>query len=112
MRASGGLTLNHSHNMYCTPNFKTKKHLKEALKEHNALLEMTLRVGVNEANKRSMEYFGRVPKPVTVFQPNSDLTGAVPPSTGKVYLEGPHYPEPHRWYAEAWLTDGYVTRIK
>ena len=32
--------------------------------------------------------------------------------TGKVYLEGPHYPKPHRWYAEAWLEDGVVVKVK
>lgn len=32
--------------------------------------------------------------------------------TGKVYLEGPHYPEAHKWYAEAWLENGVVVKVK
>jgi hypothetical protein len=49
---------------------------------------------------------------LTVFQPNVDLTGTVIKTQGKVYLEGPHYPEPHRWYAEAELEDGFITKVK
>lgn len=45
---------------------------------------------------------------VTVFCP-----GPFPvPTEGKVTLEGPHYPEPHRWYAEAWLENGFIVRVK
>jgi hypothetical protein len=32
--------------------------------------------------------------------------------TGKIYLEGPHYPEAHRWYAEAWMENGVVVKVK
>ena len=58
---------------YTVKNYKTKKQVKEDLK-----------AGVK----------------IEVYQPNADLTGAyVKP--GKVYLEGPHYPQAHTWYAEA-----------
>ena len=70
--------------MYTTKNFKTKKALKEAVKNG---------------------------EPVTVFQPNGDLFGAAPPQNGTVTLEGPHYPEPHRWYAKATLEDGKVVKV-
>ena len=30
------------------------------------------------------------------------------PRDGKIYLEGPHYPQPHTWYAEAVVADGIV----
>jgi hypothetical protein len=29
-----------------------------------------------------------------------------------VAVEGPHYPEPHRWYAEVQVTDGRITSVK
>lgn len=30
-----------------------------------------------------------------------------------VFIEGPHYPQPHRWYAECHLgDDGRVTKVK
>ena len=31
---------------------------------------------------------------------------------GRVYLEGPHYPKPHRWYAQAELHDGCLVKVK
>jgi hypothetical protein len=33
------------------------------------------------------------------------------PFDGTVYLEGPHYPEPHRWYAQAKIVGGKVVKI-
>lgn len=45
---------------------------------------------------------------VTVFQPGLGDN----PKNGIVYLEGPHYPEPHRWYAQATLKDGFVVSVK
>lgn len=71
--------------MYTTKNFKTKKALKDA-------------VAAGEK--------------VSVYQPNGDLTGSTPPTNGVVTLEGPHYPEPHRWYAQATLVNGYITKVK
>jgi hypothetical protein len=34
------------------------------------------------------------------------------PSNGRVSLEGPHYPKPHTWYAEAVLENGAVVKVK
>lgn len=70
--------------MYTDINFKTKKALKEAVK----------------AGRR-----------LTYFQPNADLTGHTAPVNGTVYLEGPHYPAPHSWYAQAEVKDGVIVRI-
>ena len=69
--------------MYTTINFKTKKALKEAL-----------------ANGEKL----------TVYQPGP--FGNEPNKREKVCLEGPHYPEPHKWYAEAILKDGYIIKVK
>ena len=67
--------------MYCSPNFKTKKALKEAV-----------------ANGEK----------VTVFSP-----GPFPcPQDGSITLEGPHYPEPHRWYASVIVENGRVVKVK
>jgi hypothetical protein len=66
---------------YVSPNFKTKKALKEAL-----------------AKGESVE----------VFQPG---LGTVP-FNGTICLEGPHYPQPHRWYAEAVMKGGKLTKVK
>jgi hypothetical protein len=45
---------------------------------------------------------------VRVYEP-----GGWPCKTdGKVYLEGPHSPKPHTWYATAEVVDGLVVKIK
>lgn len=47
-------------------------------------------------------------KQVTAYQPGLGTM----PLNGTIYLEGPHYPEPHSWYAEAELRDGIIIRVK
>ena len=69
--------------MYTTINFKSKKALKEAV-----------------ANGEK----------VTIYQPGP--FGGNEPKNGKVCIEGPHYPEPHRWYAECEIVDGYIVKVK
>ena len=69
--------------MYTVKNFRTKKALKEAVKN----LET-----------------------VNVMEPGQ--FGNPGPENGKVYLEGPHYPEPHRWYAQATVKNGCVITVK
>jgi hypothetical protein len=66
---------------YVHPNYKTKKALKDALKEGKA---------------------------VEVYQPG---LGTVPVN-GEISLEGPHYPEPHRWYAMGVMVDGKLQKVK
>ena len=67
--------------MYCSPNFKTKKALKQAIAEG---------------------------KKVTVFSP-----GPFPANqNGIEYIEGPHYPEPHKWYASVVVENGIIVKVK
>ena len=68
---------------YTIKNFKTKKELKTAI--------------TNQEH-------------ISCYQPGlgPDLSNF----TGKVYLEGPHYPKPHSWYAEAWMESGKVVKVK
>lgn len=68
--------------MYVDPNFKTKKALKEAI-----------------ANGDD----------VTVFTVSGFETV---PQNGTVYLEGPHYPAPHTWYAQATIENGKLVKVK
>jgi len=68
--------------MYTIENFKTKKALKEAVKRGDS---------------------------VEVYQPGP--FGDNVPRCGSVALEGPHYPEPHRWYASATLENGLVVKV-
>lgn len=69
--------------MYTTKNFKRKKELKEAV-----------------ANGEK----------IGVYQPGP--FGGNEPSDGEVFLEGPHYPAPHTWYASAILKNGYIVSVK
>ena len=69
--------------MYTTINFKTKKALKEAV-----------------ANGEK----------ITVYQPGP--FGGNEPKDGVVCVEGPHYPEPHKWYAEVVLAGGYIVKVR
>lgn len=32
--------------------------------------------------------------------------------SGTHFIEGPHYPQPHRWYAQATVVDGFITSLK
>ena len=67
--------------MYVSPNFKTKKALKEAV---------------------------MAGKTVEVFSP-----GPFPcPKDGWVTVEGPHYPEPHKWYGSVEVVNGLVVKVK
>lgn len=35
-----------------------------------------------------------------------------PKQNGPEYVEGPHYPEAHTWYAEVQMKDGIVVKVK
>ena len=68
---------------YTVINFKTKKELKEAV-----------------ASGQS----------VKCYQP-----GLGPPLehyNGTIVIEGPHYPQPHKWYASAILVSGVIVSVK
>jgi hypothetical protein len=66
--------------VYTDINFKTKKELKEAVASG---------------------------KTVTVYQPGNMFASQ---TQGKIVIEGPHYPVPHRWYASATIKDGIIIK--
>jgi len=68
--------------MYTCKNYKTKKALKE-----------DVAAGVQ----------------VETFQPGGMFEAT---KNGTVCLEGPHYPQPHTWYATATIKDGIVQSVK
>jgi hypothetical protein len=65
---------------YVSPNFKTKKALKDALASGSQ---------------------------IEVFNPGF----ASVPDNGTIYIEGPHYPEPHRWYAKGKMEHGNLVSV-
>lgn len=44
---------------------------------------------------------------VTLFAPGL----GEPVENGVETVEGPHYPQPHRWYARVQVVDGVVVRV-
>lgn len=83
--------------MYTVQDFKTKKAFKEAVAKYNQYAS-------------EGKFDGQAGAAVHVFQPGP-FAGDVP-MNGKVYLEGPHYPKPHTWYAVAELSNGVVVKVK
>ena len=68
--------------MYTDRNFKTKKALKEAVKAGEQ---------------------------VTFYQPGG--MGGAPITTGRIHIEGPHYPEAHKWYAQCQAANGLIVKV-
>lgn len=75
--------------MYADTNFQSKKALKEAV-----------------AN--SQKAVGKT-RPVRYFQPGP--FGGDEIQNGTIYLEGPWYPQPHKWYAKAIVKDGIIVKV-
>jgi hypothetical protein len=68
--------------MYADINYKTKRELIAAVKEG---------------------------KQIGVYSPGGFFPA---PTTGRVTIEGPHYPRPHTWYASAEIRDGIIIKVK
>ena len=72
--------------MYTETNFKTKKAFKEAL---------------------------AAGREIHVFHPGSIFPERFPAAGSVVAVEGPHFPDAHRWYASVVIdSEGKVLRIK
>ena len=68
--------------MYTRFNFKTKKALREAVKADLI---------------------------VAYYQPGP--FGGNEPADGTIYLEGPHFPAAHTWYAQAVVKGGRIIKV-
>jgi hypothetical protein len=66
---------------YTRVNYKTKKALKDAVASGDR---------------------------VAVF---NTMTGATIENAPREYVEGPHYPEAHKWYAAVKIENGIVTKV-
>lgn len=72
--------------MYTYINFKTKKDLKDAV-------------------KRNVEGNGPA---IEIYAPGL----GTPKLNGTEFVEGPHYPAAHTWYAEVQMKDGKIVKVK
>jgi coproporphyrinogen III oxidase len=68
---------------YTTHNYRTKKEIKQAIAAGTK---------------------------ITCFQPGP--FGPSVHANGTIYLEDPHYPEPHKWYGQGQMKDGVLISIK
>ena len=64
----------------------------------------------NYRTKKAVKEAVNAGQSVSVFQPGPFAGEGQ--TDGTVYLEGPHYPEPHKWYATATVKDGVIVSIK
>jgi hypothetical protein len=99
--------------MYTEKNFKTKKALKEAVAAYNEAVAFNLTV----AQPLGLLTIGAVlaakvvaAKQIRYFQPGP--FGGNEPKNGTFCCEGPHYPEPHKWYATCTAKDGVIVSVK
>lgn len=62
----------------------------------------------NFKTKKALKEAAAAGADIRVFSP-----GPFPvEQNGVVYLEGPHYPKPHTWYAKATVKDGKVIKVE
>jgi len=82
--------------MYTDRNFKSKKDLKAAVAAYI------------EAKKNPDPEISAKARPVTYFQPGGMFPA---PLNGKFCVEGPHYPQPHKFYATCIAENGVIVKV-
>lgn len=69
---------------------------------------MTTYVNPNFTTKSQLKAAIRDGSKVEVYQAGLGYV----PQNGTVYLSGPHYPQPHRWYAHGVMRDGRLVTVR
>lgn len=94
--------------MYTTVNFKTKKALREAVEKYNRYQEYKAAGPGSIGAVLTTKEFPFPPQPVQIYSP-----GFFPPKTdGEEFVEGPHYPASHTWYATVTLKNRIVIAVR
>ena len=62
----------------------------------------------NFKSKKALKEAVAAGKEVTIFAPGM----GTPKTDGTEYVEGPHYPAPHSWYAQVTMAGGKVIKVK
>lgn len=102
--------------MYTTKNFKSKKEFKQAVEAWNDYIARAAQLVPADTAAGHADFVDRLlgaaprPRPVTYFQPGP--FGGNEPRDGTIYIEGPHYPEAHRFYAQCIAKDGVIVKVK
>lgn len=62
----------------------------------------------NPTTKKMLKEWVKSGKEVRIF----NYSGMYPTtSNGVAHIEGPHYPKPHRWYAQVQVEDGKIVKV-
>ena len=69
---------------------------------------MTMYASRNFKSKREFKLAVDSGERITLFAPGLGS----PKANGTEYVSGPHYPEPHKWYATCTIVNGVVTKVK
>ena len=62
----------------------------------------------NFKTKKALREAVKAGETVRLFAPGL----GTPKENGVEFVEGPHYPQPHRWYAKVTVQDGRVTKVE
>lgn len=102
--------------MYTTCNFKSKKEFKQAVEAWNDYTARAAQLVPADTAAGHAGFVERLlgdaprSRPVTYFQPGP--FGGNEPRDGTIYIEGPHFPAPHRFYAQCIAKDGVIVKVK
>ncbi len=62
---------------------------------------------VNFKTKKALKEAVAAGKTITLYAPGMGQ----PKENGDEYVEGPHYPEPHKWWAKVQMKDSKVIKV-
>ena len=71
-------------------------------------MEAQMYASINFKTKKQLKEAVASGMKVTIYAPGLGS----PKTDGREYLEGPWYPQPHTWYAQVEMKDGYVVKVK
>lgn len=63
---------------------------------------------INFKSKKEFKQAVADGKKITLFAPGL----GTPAVNGRDFVEGPHSPQPHKWYAQVEMKDGFVVSVK
>ena len=63
---------------------------------------------VNFKTKKALKDAVAAGQQIGVFAPGL----CTPKTNGTEYVEGPHFPKPHSWYAQVEMKDGIIVKVK
>jgi hypothetical protein len=69
--------------------------------------EITMYTTTNFKTKKALKDAVKAGQQVTLFAPGL----GTPKQDGTEFVEGPHFPKPHTWYAQVEMENGFVKSV-